>query len=351
LDGDPTATQTLVVDSKCNVSLSGDQLITITSTGGNGVGAVSHGLGVKTKNNCSTDQGLIAGGQSLTISLGSFFSDSVSIIKAEVDVEGKRSAKLGVKYLPGNETDTIPLTNTSDNGPDSGTGDNNPATLDPRTEFNNLDYRFRAVEFYPVAGGTTDPAVAIEGGGDGEGPRESLRLGLLTYASVFELEGQYDGFFACGDTKSESDGDVTGTFTRLGVEGTDDDCSEIKPYNLIVETDASGGTITFRPEGTVTARYDGTVTFEPYPAANPVPQTLRYDPETDALGFRDMQWCTAVSFVDGVISAATFPAATTADPEPSWCIVSSETSVFGTSGEIQTTWRAYGEGDPRMSGG
>ena len=73
----------------------------------------------------------------------------------------------------------------------------------------------------------------------------------------------FDGLLACGDTKSESNGDITGTFTRLGVEGVNADCEEIKPYNLIVETDASGGTITFQPEGSVVARYDGTVTFAP----------------------------------------------------------------------------------------
>lgn len=178
---------------------------------------------------------------------------------------------------------------------------------------------------------------------------DSSGNGPVTITRSVEI---FDGLLACGDTKSESNGDVTGTFTRLGVVGVNADCEEIKPYNLIVETDASGGTITFSPEGSVVARYDGTVTFEPYAAANPVPQTLKYDPETDALEFRDMQWCTAVSFdTAGNILSAALPAATAADPVPSWCIVSSETSVFGTSGDIQTTWRAYGEGDPRMSGG
>ena len=184
----------------------------------------------------------------------------------------------------------------------------------------------------------------------------------ITYGPEYDSSGNgpvsatrsvevFDGLLACGDTKSESNGDVTGTFTRLGVVGENADCEEIKPYNLIVETDGSGGTVTFRPEGSVVARYDGTVTFEPYAAANPVPQTLKYDPETDALEFRDMQWCTAVSFdTAGDISSAVLPAPTAADPLPSWCIVSSETSVGESSGQIQTTWRAYGEGDPRMSG-
>ena len=265
----PTRTQTLNVDSKCNVALSGPKLIAITPTGGTfgtGIGAVSHGLGVKTKNNCATAQGKIEINQSLTIALGEFFGDGVLIKTAEVDVEGKRNAKLGVNYLPG-VGETIVLSNTSDNGPDSGTGDNNIVVLDPGSPF-------RAVEFFPVAGGTNDPAVAIEGGGDGPLPRPegTLRQQLGTNASVFELVETYDGILDCGDPTFLVGGDtdeMSGIFTRL-LNRTNPEVCTPKPYNLNVTFSGEfGSTVLFDPEGAEAAAYWGEVSSPDKPAAQP----------------------------------------------------------------------------------
>jgi hypothetical protein len=341
LDGDPTATQTLVVDSKCNVSLSGDELITITSKGGTfatGVGAVSHGLGVKTKNNCSTDQALIAPGQKLKISLGSFFSDSVSIIRAEVDVEGKRNAELGVTYLPGG-SDTIVLSNTSDNGPDSGTSDNSIATLASGSGF-------RAVEFYPLAGGTNDPAVAIEGGGDGEVVGGDLRTELGTNASVFELEERYDDELNCGETTFSVGGGATemgGSFTRLPNLPTSPVCTP-KPYNLNVTfSEEFGSTVLFDPEGDQDAAYWGMVSSPDKPATNSTGSTLKYDP-SGGFNFVNMKWCTNATFNGDAVTTATLPTG------ESWCIAAESTVTVG-DGDIRTTWTVYGHDDPRMSGG
>lgn len=342
-DDGVTAAQTLVVDSKCNVSLSGPELITITSTGGTfgtGVGATSHGLGVKTKNNCSTEQGLITTGQSLTISLGSFFSDSVFITGAEVDVEGKRNAQLGVNHLPGTETETIVLSNTSDNGPDAGAGDNNIAVLTPPSGT-------RAIEFYPVAGGTNDPAVAIEGGGDGTVEGGDLRTTLGTNASVFALQETYDGILACGDTTFPVGGEpdeMSGIFTRLpNLTGLPADCTP-KPYNLNVTfSQEFGSTVLFDPEGDQDAAYWGMVSSPDKPATNSTGSTLRYDP-TGGFEFVDMQWCTAAVFDGDAVTSATLPGTET------WCIAAESTVTVG-GDEIRTTWTVYGHDDPRMSGG
>ena len=354
-DTSPSATQTVVVSSKCEVSFTGPQLIVITPTGGtfgSGIGAVSHGLGVKTKNNCSTDQGKVNITQKLKISLGSAFRESVSITYAEVDVEGKRNAKLGVTYSPGTSIDPITLSNTSDNGPDSGTGDNNIVVLTPSSGA-------RAIEFYPVAGGTNDPAVAIEGGGDGE-LGSTLRDSLGTNASVFELQETYDGILACEGVASAADGLLAGTFTRVETtnDGVADGCDEpAKPYNLSV----AGAAITFEPfSPLITANYRGDLTFDKRSPADPQ-LVLQYDRDADGPDPTvNVQACnlrTAASSEVGIfpeLGTANFPDLTTMSNDsdgkaPTWCLVAINTVTLG-GGEVLDTFVLFGTGDPRFSG-
>ena len=340
-----TASQAISIDSKCNVSLGGPNLISITPTGSTfgttGIGAVSHGLGVKTKNNCSTEQGQIAVGQKLKLSLGSFFDDTFGIESAEVDVEGKRNAKLGVTYFYSDATtaaDDKTLGLTSDNGPDSGTGDNNIVIL------GSASLPFRAVEFRPISTGTNSPAVSIEGGGDGSLTGGVLRTGLGTNYSVFELVQKFDGQLICGDVTFTVGGVATmeGTFKRLDNLTNPDSCTA-KPYNLNVSPGGAGSTVLFNPVGSgQLAAYSGNVFAPVKQGANPTGSTLQYD-AAGGFNFVPMKWCKSATFSGGYVGSAELPAGET------WCIAAENTVAVG-SGNARTTWTVYGEGDPRMSG-
>jgi hypothetical protein len=346
----PTATQALNVDRKCNVTLSGDALISLSPTGGNGkVGAVSHGLGVKDKNNCSTSQGQIQESQTLTLALGTFFDETFFIRSAELDVEGKRNAKLGVEY--GETTESIVLNNTSsDNGPDSGTGDNNIA------EFGSESPPFRSVRFYPVPTGSNSPAVAIEGGGDGEVSGGVLRTSLLKNQSLLELVQVFDGELDCGDvTPTEGGGNDAAISVRRGGQ---ENCV-LKPYN----DDAFGSTASFEPVGQPNAEFTALITWPAETAVLPVPVTqIDFDGDGPLLAV-DVQWCTGTAErnPDGTLSMRPGPEAGDDGfidyafinpPElPSgaaWCLLDQDVSYIN-GGEMQVTEYYYGRGDPRWS--
>ncbi len=327
-----THTQNLSINAKCDVTPTGTDLIALSTTGGNGkVGAVSHGLGVKTKNNCSTDQGQVAEGQTLTISLGSFFSSDVRIEFAEVDIEGKRNAQLSVTYSD-NDTVVRTLSNTSDNGPDSGPNDNNIVRLPadgPRYT--------TSLKFAPVMAGTNSPAISVEGGGDGP----LLINSFGTNASTFKLVEEFDGELDCGDsTPTEGGGDDAAiTVFRGGQEGC-----ELKPYN----DDALGSTASFEPTGQDDAEFTATIVWPTESAVLPVPVT-----SIDfGGGAEDVQWCegTPQRDPDGTLTVDEAPPYAFSGPPTlpsgaSWCLLDQDVSYTG-DGEMQVTEYYYGNGDP-----
>jgi len=336
-----THTQTLKVNAKCDVSASGPNLISLTPTGGNGtVGAVSHGLGVKTKNNCSTEQGQVAEGQTLKISLGTFFNSNVRIEFAEVDIEGKRNAQLGVTFSDG-VYNVRALSNTSDNGPDSGPADNNiiriPATGEKYTT---------SLTFKPVMAGTNSPAISVEGGGDGP----NLINSFGTNATAFKLVEEFDGLLNCGDsTPTEGDGviDAAITVTRGGQE-----ICVLKPYN----DDSAGSTASFEPTGQANAQFTATVVWPAESAVLPVPVTnIDFDGPTGTRPAEPAQWCggTPTRNQDGTLTMAAATATTPfafVDP-PSlpantpWCLLDQDVTYTG-GGMMQVTEYYYGSGDP-----
>ena len=124
------ATQMLTVNSKCGVSTDGS-LLMIAQTGGNqGLGIEGTNLGVRSKNNCATDSGRVNVGETLTLSLNSAkFPAEVVVSSAELDIEGKKNADLNY-LLDGTTSGQFELGHaTSDNGPDSGIGDNDRAKM------------------------------------------------------------------------------------------------------------------------------------------------------------------------------------------------------------------------------
>ncbi len=334
LAGPATATQNINIDSKCNVTLSGASLISLTPTGGNGkVGAVSNGLGVKTKNNCSTDQGQIVIGQTLKVELASDFNNTYSIGSAELDIEGKHDAKLGVAF-PVGPAQVLMLGNTSDNGPDSGIGDNNVITITPA-------HPVRSMTLYPVANGNGGPAVSLEGGGDGVLAGGVRRTALNTNASLFSLVQEFDGVLDCGQSTPPEGGGADAAITVF--RGGQTEC-QLKPYN----DDASGSTASFEPIGQAGAEFTATIVWPAEGAVLPVPgTTIDFGNGPEAV-----QWCqgTAVRNTDGTLTVdAAAPYAFSGPPTlpgtASWCLLDQNVSYIN-GNQIQVTEYYYGSGDP-----
>jgi hypothetical protein len=209
-------------------------LLAISSSTG-AVGLVNNGLGARTKNNCSTDGGLVEGTERLTIGLGSDLA-GLQVDWAELDVEGKFDGALAATLLPGGATLSDPLANDSaDNGPDSGTGDNNRVVIGSPGPGDD----FTGITFAASSGG-----IAVDGGGDAEPYPVALRNSLGTDVSVFHLVGEqtFEYTVECGETAggaSEAEESVGGVaFTRLVNKGeTDCATSTSKPIGVSIDVE------------------------------------------------------------------------------------------------------------------
>lgn len=142
-----------------------------------------------------------------------------------------------------------------------------------------------------------------------------------------------------GDTVSDTDGDVTGSFTRLS------DLEQCKRYT--VDALDADDTVLFQPSGTGTVQYRGELSFGPEsaPAAGGSGEhslLLRYDP-TGGDDFEPVQWCIDPQFDgNGVVTGATLPAG------QSWCVASGYTRS-DVNGDLITVWQVYGEDDPKFT--
>jgi hypothetical protein len=137
-----------------------------------------------------------------------------------------------------------------------------------------------------------------------------------------------------GDTVTDSDGAIAGTFERL----TDDQVCK----RYVLEADAAEGTVLFTPDGAAQVDYRGFLTFDPQPApSGTLSLLLEYDP-TGGFSFQPVQWCIDPQF-DGVgaVVSATLPGTET------WCIAS-ETTRGAAGGQVVTTWQVFGHDDPRF---
>jgi VCBS repeat-containing protein len=142
------------------------------------------------------------------------------------------------------------------------------------------------------------------------------------------------------DQVTDTDGDVTGTFTRLT------DPLECKQFSLVASS--TDDTILFQPSGAGVVTYRGVVSFGPEPP--PAPGTtgelalrLRYDP-TGGEDFQPMQWCLNPQF-DGTktVTSATLPAGET------WCVASAYTRGQSAGGLLLIDWQVYGIADPNIT--
>lgn len=352
------APQTISVNNKCGTSTNGS-LMVITSTGGNqGVGLEGTNLGVRSKNNCATDSGRINGPETLTLALNNgTFPAGVVVTSAELDIEGKKNADLAYVLDPGTPgggtTGTVELGHaTSDNGPDSGIGDNDRALVPGP---------FRTIRLAPQGSGAE---ISLNGGGDGTfGQYETAGLlgevgtSLETADSIFVLSTvkEFADDLDCGESLDAAE---IGT----GLVAT---AAEVKRYDNAGSQpcDDIGATFENRPEGVlldkslvglISGAHQDTVAlvqieWEPQPAAVPLdPREINFTPGDDS-AWEDVQWCSDVDWgaaepTDITPELSALPDITHPSETP-WCLVFEQVVPVG-DGMVQQTQVYHGAGDP-----
>ena len=147
------------------------------------IGVDSNGMGSKlsTNNNCTRADGRISVPETFTVTLGTGIAATLRFDAAELDLEGKFNARLGwstdnpANYSP---VAGVALASTSDNGPDSGAGDNTKIVIG--SEAINTD-DFTSLTLRALGG-----EIGVDGGGDGGYPEANLNS-KGTFDSIFHL--------------------------------------------------------------------------------------------------------------------------------------------------------------------
>jgi hypothetical protein len=341
-------TQHISANNQCRVATSGPELLTFTpsATGSPTVGLVNNGLGVRTKNNCAVAEGRIGPGQALAVALGGYFADSAIVVdSAELDIEGKFGAALGVTY-DGLVAETFPLTTDADNGPDTGVGSNSRVII-------GSDVNFRSV----VLRAAPDGEVGLDGGGDASfetyidaGQVGPLGQQLGTAASVFQLVSveEFDHAVDCLDAVSATligFAADSAEFVRGLNDGAEspDDCDDIG-VTLEVQDDgvllrkSTTGLSTGQPEA-VNATVE--IVWTPQAAEVPPPaRQINFDGDPNGI-FEDVQWCTTY---DAVAGTWNHPLRSDGSEVP-WCLIS-DTATLLVDGSVQQVQQYHGRGDP-----
>lgn len=340
-------TQQISANNQCRVATSGPELLTFTpsATGSPTVGLVNNGLGVRTKNNCAVAEGRIGAGQALAVALGGYFADPAIVVDgAELDIEGKFGASLGVTY-DGVVDEVFPLSTDADNGPDAGVGANSRVII-------GSDVNFRSVVLRAPGG-----EVALDGGGDASfqtyvdaGQVGPLGLQLGTAASVFQLVSveEFDHAVDCLDSVSATligFAADSAEFVRGLNDGAEspDDCDDIG-VTLEVQDDgvllrkSTTGLSTGQPEA-VNATVE--IVWTPQAAEVPLPvRQINFEGDPDGI-FEDVQWCTTYDAVGGTWN---HPLRSDGSEMP-WCLIS-DTATLLVDGSVQQVQQYDGRGDP-----
>jgi hypothetical protein len=343
----PTNSQSISTNSKCGASTT-PTLVSMdakigTATAQFGLGRVSNGFGVRAKNNCAVSEGRIGAGESITLSLTSAFPADVTISSAELDIEGKFNAQLGVAK-DGGAVVAHTLASATDNGPDAGVSDNDRVIVTGPA---------RSLTLSAITG-----ELSFEGGGDGTyaaylatGELGPLGTELETADTVFQLSStvDYDNAVDCLESVdatliggSAADADF---LRNLNTGATSaDDCRDIGVTFEILDIGVSLEKTTYsvepgsvgEPEA-VNAQVE--IEWAPqtgYPVA-PIEISFTGDPAD----LQPVQWCTGFVYkADGTtIDHYTHPAGVP------WCLVSEDMDVQD-DGSVVHTQVYDGAGDP-----
>lgn len=176
--------QQYAINGRCEVSTATAperRLLQLAVSAGK-VGVDSNGLGSKlsTNNTCNRADGRISVPETFTFTIGTGIA-ALRFDGAELDLEGKFNARLG--WTTSNPANASPgggiaLASTSDNGPDSGAGDNTKIVIG--SEAVNTD-DFTSLTLLALAG-----EIGVNGGGDGGYPAANLNS-KGTFDSIFHL--------------------------------------------------------------------------------------------------------------------------------------------------------------------
>ena len=280
----------LITTVRCEASPGTTVLVMDQDPDGRGLGLVSNGFGTRDKNNCSTGNGQIAMGESLTITPGSVPGSNARIIHAEIDVEGKQNADLGYR-IDGGALNTLPIRPASDNGPDSGVNDNFPAVLDLRLT--------PARDLLLTPAGNSKALISVEGGGDGYIERDEN-----TYRELFDVNGSlfvvaevFDGLLDCGGYANVDAEGAPSSPTGPAIDGdlwrasanAKGPCEPI-PYTFIIEDD----NVFFDfDDGGVGASFLVKIDWRADPQLDPVRPPIR-EVDIDGTGFADGIKCDTV---------------------------------------------------------
>ena len=326
--------QAITISASCGFTSVGSVLQFSPNDAKQGLGLVSNGLGVQTKNNCASSNGRISAGQSVTVALGSSFGSNVKVAVAELDIEGKHNANL-FTGLDGKTAVSRPLLHSADNGPDAGVRDNDRVVIDEE---------FRSITLSPDGG-----EVSLEGGGDGTyaqylaaGAVGPIGQTLGTADTIFKLVQDFDHAVDCLDPTVNATvigGSATSaTFDRLLNYGatTPDDCEDIGVTLQILDAGvrldkSTAGLQTGAPQA-VNARVQ--IVWKPQTAQVPLPpRQIAIDP--GLVVFNDVQWCIGIDSTGRVLHAQGVP----------WCLISDNVKLLD-NGQVQQTQEYDGAGDP-----
>jgi hypothetical protein len=341
----PTATQAISATGKCAASANGP-LVVLSSTGGTqGLGLVSNGLGVRQKNTCGTAEGRIGGNETLTVALGTAFGDDDLVVDAELDVEGKFNASVDVS-LDGGPLVNRTLISASDNGPDSGVGDNDRVLL---TSGQSGVEPFRAMKLVAHTG-----ELSLEGGGDGSyaqyaaaGKVGPLGGQLASADTLLRVVHEFADDLSCGESRTGTliGGSATSAeVTRLDNDGGGE-CEDVGVTLEILDDGVlldkgTTGLETGAPQD-VNALVD--IVWTAQTAEVPMPaREINFEPG-DPAGWETVQWCESWDPVTE--TAAHPPDARFPSGVLPWCLVDDQVELQE-DGTVVQTQRYHGEGDP-----
>ena len=322
--------------SKCKI-ITDDSILQISSAGGNqfGRGLVSNGIGVRTKNNCATGNGQVDTSQSVTFTLNlpnPIFESTYAIELAEIDVEGKQDADLAYRLDNGVEQ-VAPLNSSSDNGPDSGTGDNTLVSITPAEPF-------LSVTFAPSGSGRE--LISIEGGGDGPLAGGSERAALGVNQTLFQLvtSQTFDGDLLCNGPQDPTSIAAAGPAVDGSVERLDDlkgegNCEEDPlPYTFQIQSDSVYFDYLDGGEG---AQFIVRIDWDPSdPIVNPIAPPVRQIDYTDD---------GVENYVDGVACLSVIGGVYTHPLGVPWCLIDHQIELTPYGWQQIQWW--HGQGDPR----
>ena len=343
--------------SRCAVDTDNSILHLTQSPEGRGLGLVDNGFGTRERNNCSTSNGQVEFGHTVTISLGDNFKSPSSsegqyiygIDRAEIDIEGKQNAALlyRLDQSDGGSFHTLPLRPSSDNGPDAGLSDNIIKVIEPDGDATS----FASITLAPGPATSSRALISVEGGGDAGGgaypcpsDESCVRDELGVTQTLFSVVKLFDGVLGCdpnNSTATAGGANEGGPALDAGLERTENwKLSECTLIPFVFQIDQDSVYFDYFDQDEQGAQFIVRIAWDPADVeVDPMNPPLR---EIDYSGVGD-------DYVPGVACAAVTLSGvydhTVNGVEVPWCLIEQQL-VLTDAGWQQIQWW-HGKGDPR----